>query len=86
MENKNILSKQDHGQKILLFNQMLYLTQIFLVSQSKKYQPSGAGGTRSPPAPPHRLQHLTARLIQNGRRGLERSTLGYLTLRSTFAK
>ena len=38
---------------------------------SSKYQPSGAGGTRSPPATPHRLQHLTARLIQNGRRGLE---------------
>ena len=26
----------------------------------QKYQPSGAGGTRSPPATPHRLQHLTA--------------------------
>merc|ERR1712013_394259 len=25
-----------------------------------KYQPSGAGGTRSPPATPHRLQRLTA--------------------------
>ena len=37
-----------------------------------KYQPSGAGGTRSPPAMPHRLQHLTARLIQNGRQGLEK--------------
>ena len=36
-----------------------------------KYQPSGAGGTRSPPATPHRLQHLTAQFIQNGRRGLE---------------
>ena len=36
-----------------------------------KYQPSGAGGTRSPPATPHRPQHLTARLIQNGRQGLE---------------
>ena len=36
------------------------------------YQPNGAGGTRSPPATLHRLQHLTARLIQNGRRGLER--------------
>ena len=29
-----------------------------------KYQPSGAGGTPSPPATPHRLQHLTARFIQ----------------------
>ena len=42
------------------------------VQELYKYQPSGAGGTRSPPATPHRLQHLTARLIQNGRRGLER--------------
>ena len=25
-----------------------------------EYQPSGAGGTRSPPATPYRLQHLTA--------------------------
>ena len=33
-----------------------------------KYQPSGAGGTRSPPATPHRLQHLIACFIQNGRR------------------
>ena len=26
----------------------------------EKYQPSGVGGTRSPPATPYRLQHLTA--------------------------
>ena len=31
-----------------------------------KYQPNGEGGTRSPPAITHRLQHLTAYLIQNG--------------------
>ena len=37
-----------------------------------KYQPSGEGGTRSPPATPHHLQHLTACLIQNGWQGLER--------------
>jgi len=36
-----------------------------------EYQPSAARGTRSPPATPHRLQHLTARLIQNGQQGLE---------------
>ena len=36
------------------------------------YQSSGAGGTHSPPATPHRLQHLTARLIQNGQQGLEK--------------
>ena len=50
-----------------------------------KYQPSGAGGTRSPPATPHRLQHLPAHFIQNGRCGLGiDQTLGYWTLRSTF--
>ena len=31
----------------------------------KEYQPSGAWGTRSPPATLHRLQHLTACFIQN---------------------
>ena len=36
---------------------------------SWKYQPSGAGGTRSPPAAPHRLQRRTACKIQNGRQG-----------------
>ena len=52
-----------------------------------KYQPSSAGGTLSPPATPHRLQHLTARFIQNGRRGLERGPiLSYWVLPSTFAK
>ena len=29
------------------------------------------GGTRSPPAAPNRLQHRTARLLQNGRRCVE---------------
>ena len=33
----------------------------------RKYQPSGAGGTRSPSATPHRLQRRTACKIQNGR-------------------
>ena len=48
---------------------------------------SGAGGTRSPPATPHRLQHLTACFIQNGRQGPEiGQALGYWTLQSTFAK
>ena len=52
-----------------------------------KYQPSGAGGTRSPPATPHRLQHLPAHFIQNGRWGPGiGQTLGYWTLQSTFAK
>ena len=53
----------------------------------EKYQPSGAGGTRSAPATPRRLQHLTAHFIQNGRQGPEIcQTLCYWTLRSTFAK
>ena len=53
----------------------------------QQYQPSGAGGTRSPPAMPHRLQHLPAHFIQNGRWGPGiGQTLGYWTLRSTFAK
>ena len=57
------------------------LRKVSNVFQEKfpKYQPSGAGGTRSPPATTHRLQHLTTRLIQNGRQG-------YWTLRSTFAQ
>ena len=55
--------------------------------KKRKYQPSGAGGPRSPPATPHRLQQLIACFIQNGRRGPEiGQTLGYWTLRSTFAK
>jgi len=40
--------------------------------KKRKYQPSGAGGTRSPPATPHRLQHLTACFIQNRHQDLER--------------
>ena len=40
--------------------------------ENPKYQPSGAGGTRSAPATPHRVQHLTARLIQNDRQGMEK--------------
>ena len=60
---------------------------IFDEKNGGKYQPSGAGGTRSPPATPYRLQHLTARFIQNGRQGPEiGQTLCYWTLRSTFAK
>ena len=41
----------------------------------------------APGALAHRLQHLTARFIQNGQRGPEiGKTLGYWTHRSTFAK
>ena len=55
------------------------------VKHGKKYQHSGARGTRSLPAMPHPLQHLTTRLIQNGRWGLEKGqTLDKWTLRSTF--
>ena len=38
----------------------LYFFQMFLNIPFLKYQPSGAGGTRSPPATPHRLQRRTA--------------------------
>ena len=49
-----------------------------ILGQGHKCQPSGAGGTRSPPATPHRLHHLTASLIQNVRQGLEiGQTFGY---------
>ena len=41
----------------------------------------------APPATPHRLQHLPAHFIQNGRCGPGiGQTLGYWILRSTFAK
>ena len=54
--------------------------EMFL-SVVQKYQPSGAGGTRSPPATPHRLQHLPAHFFQNGRWGPGiGQTLGYWTL------
>ena len=39
--------------------------------QQSKYQPCGAGGTRSLPAMLHCLQYLTACLIQNGLQSLE---------------
>ena len=51
--------------------------QDYVLSQADtltKYQPSGTGGNRSPPATPHNLKHLTACLIQNDRQGLE---IGY---------
>ena len=60
---------------------LFFQCQIFLIDESgiiprlankMKCQPSGAEGTRSPHATPHRLQHLTARLIQNGLAGLEK--------------
>ena len=51
--------KNSYGQKCLIW-------------RGYRYQPICARGTRSPTATPHRLQHLTARLIQNGRQGLER--------------
>ena len=64
------------------------------VQKQFEYQPSGAGGTRSPPATPHRLQRRTACNAappasgpQNGRQGLERCLpLGFGALPSTFSK
>ena len=48
----------------------IHIPLIYDVATSKKitfeYQPSGAGGTHSPPATPHRLQRHTACKIQNG--------------------
>ena len=77
--DKNIVSPEKFG-----------FVMLSLTSQRKnfsEYQPSGAGGPRSPPARPHRLQHLPAHFIQNGRWGPGiGQTLGYWTLRSTFAK
>ena len=68
----------------MLFHFLNHLEEFhFLV----KYQYSGAGGTRSPPATRHPLQLLTTRFIQNGQQGPEiGQTLGYWTLRSTFSK
>ena len=40
---------------------------IFIPKYCFKYQPSGAGGTRSMPGMPHRLQRRTACKIQNCR-------------------
>ena len=53
--------------------------------KTDEYQPSGAEGTRLPPASPHCLQHLTANSIQNGRLGLERwEYIGLWALLSIF--
>merc|ERR1712013_826256 len=91
-------SVKDHHIKVLRENPNIdkkdeVMTYIYALESDEfaktvaEYQPSGAGGTRSPPATPHRLQHQTARLIQNCRRGLERGPiLGYWALPSTFAK
>ena len=47
------------------------------VEDTKKYQPSGARGTRSP----------SALGLKNGQQGLEKGvTIGYWAIRSTFDK
>ena len=48
------------------------MTIVNIMVTMKVYQSSGAGGTRSLPETLHRLQKLTARLIQNGLRDLEK--------------
>ena len=54
-----------------------------VVENNDEYQPSGAGGTRSPPA----KSKMAARWPKNGRRGLERGqTLGFWPFRATLAK
>ena len=63
------------------------MTIVNIMVTMKVYQSSGAGGTRSLPETLHRLQKLTARLIQNGLRDLEKcQALGEWTIWSTFAK
>ena len=44
----------------LCFHFFLIVSFLSTVWTCLKYQPSGAGGTRSPPATPHRLQCRTA--------------------------
>jgi len=46
-----------------------YHYRYYACKFSLKYQPSGAGGTRSPPATPQRLQRRTTCKIQSGRQG-----------------
>ena len=60
----------------------LAATKIYILRGTNntylQYQPCSARGTRSPPATPQRLQHLTACLIQNYQWGLEICrTLGF---------
>ena len=61
----------------IFFNFSILLLKVGLnVTQNKalyvKNTSLAAPGARSPPATPHRLQHPTARLIQNGWQGLEK--------------
>ena len=52
-------------------NIFMVFFQMADFSQQQHLFAAGAGGTHSPPAMPHYLQYLTARLIQNGPQGLE---------------
>ena len=59
---------------------LFFRIKLIYLNFLNKYQPSGEGGTCSPPATPHRPQHLIACLIQNGWRCLEIGpTAGYWT-------
>ena len=48
------------GEKSNLKTEKELYCVLIRVGMYKKYQPSGDGGTRSPPATPHRLQRRTA--------------------------
>merc|ERR1719320_2146192 len=59
----------------MMLHNLKIIVMIITICFEYQPKPSSTGGTRSPPATPHRLQHLTARFIQNGRRGLERGPI-----------
>ena len=84
-------SKQGQEREILLANfQLVFKSMSSSITRpcekNTEYQPCGGGGTRSPPATPHRLQNPNGHQgPQNGRRGLERYLpLGFWALLSTF--
>ena len=80
-KNKNCLCRLNLCVSFMrkLFSQD-YSLLLFKQQINGQYQPSSACNADC-------LQHLTTHIIQNGQRGLERVlTLGYWTLRSTFAK
>ena len=83
---KNFRTKKNFGSKKTFGKHFLCVTIWYRIYAQNfhillKYQPSGAGGTRSSPATLHSLKHFTAGVIRNGRGGLEiGQTLGYWTL------
>ena len=86
--NENIMRPKYYGARkpaylVLALDHCPVAYWSILLTIVQKYQPSGAGGTRSPPAKPK----MAARGPKNGRRGLEMGlTLGYWPFGATFAK